>query len=118
MNTVTIEVANRARSDERFLQAMRTGQPVGAFITFESIEALWAALSAKRWHIVQALCGAGPVALREVARRVQRDVKGVHTDVHALLAAGVLEKTAEGLIVFPYDAVHVDFMLDTAFKAA
>ena len=30
---------------------------------------------------------------------------------HALLDAGVLERTEDGRVVFPYDAVHVDFML-------
>lgn len=46
-----------------------------------------------------------------VARRLDRDVKAVHADVHALLDAGVLERTEGGRIIFPYDAVHVDFML-------
>jgi hypothetical protein len=39
-------------------------------------------------------------------------MKAVHGDVQALLAAGVLHKEGRG-IVFPYDAVHVDFMLTT-----
>lgn len=111
MNKVTIEVADRATSDARFMQAMTDGKAVGAFISFPTVEALWSALTPKRWDIVQALCGAGPMPLREVARRVARDVKGVHTDVHALLGAGVLDKTDDGQIVFPYDAVHVDFTL-------
>ena len=114
MNTVTIEVADRRTLDARFVEAMRQGRPVGALITFPTVQALWSALTVKRWEIVQALCGAGPVTLREVARRVSRDVKGVHTDVHALLAAGVLEKTDGGNIAFPYDAVHVDFMMKAA----
>jgi predicted transcriptional regulator len=38
----------------------------------------------------------------------------VHRDVHALLDAGVIERNAEGAIVFPYEAVHVDFMLQAA----
>ena len=54
------------------------------------------------------------MTIREAARRVKRDVKAVHGDVHALLKAGVLQKTADGLIVFPYDAVHVDVMLRAA----
>lgn len=114
MNTVTIEVADRHTSDARFLQAMTTGRPVGAYITFPTVQALWATLTAKRWDIVRAMCSAGPLTLREVARRVDRDVKGVHTDVHALLDAGVLEKAEDGRIVFPYDAVHVDFMMQAA----
>jgi predicted transcriptional regulator len=52
--------------------------------------------------------------LREAARRVGRDVKAVHGDVHALLKVGILQKTEDGRIVFPFDAVHVNFMLSAA----
>ena len=63
---------------------------------------------------LKAMTGVGALSLREVARRVERDVKGVHTDVHALLNAGLLDKTDDGKIVFPFDSVHVDFMLQAA----
>jgi predicted transcriptional regulator len=114
MNTVTIEVTDRRMRDARFLQAFKSGQPQGASISFDSVEMLWQVLTPKRWQIVRILCGAGPVSLREAARRVGRDVKAVHGDVHALLAAGVLEKDEQGRIVFPYDAVHVDFTVRAA----
>jgi predicted transcriptional regulator len=61
---------------------------------------------ASRWGRVARRCG-GP-ARDEVARRVGRDVKAAHGDVHALLDAGVAEKTKGG-VLFPYDGVHVDF---------
>jgi predicted transcriptional regulator len=54
------------------------------------------------------------MAIREIARRVGRDVRAVHSDIHVLLRAGVLEKAAEGGVVFPYDAIHVDFLLKAA----
>ena len=54
---------------------------------------------------------AGAMTIREAARRMKRDVKAVHGDVQALLKAGILQKNEKGLIVFPFDAVHVDFML-------
>jgi predicted transcriptional regulator len=60
------------------------------------------------------MTGAGPISLREAARRVGRDVKAVHGDVHALLNAGILEKTEAGRIVFPFDAVRVRFVLKAA----
>jgi hypothetical protein len=47
-------------------------------------------------------------------QQVGRDVKAVHADVHALLDAGILEKTGDGRIVFPYDAVRVSFVLQAA----
>ena len=50
----------------------------------------------------------------EAARRVERDVKGVHGDVVALLAAGLLARTEEGLIEFPYESVKVEFLLQAA----
>jgi predicted transcriptional regulator len=54
------------------------------------------------------------MTIREAARRVGRDVKAVHGDVRALLDCGVLRRTETGLIVFPYDAVHVDVTLRAA----
>jgi predicted transcriptional regulator len=118
MNTVTIEVASRAHTDARFVQAARNGKPSGAFITFPTVEALWSTLTAKRWELVQSLCGSGPVSVREAARRVGRDVKRVHEDVQVLLETGVLERMEDGSIVFPFDAVHVDFVLKPSALAA
>ena len=45
---------------------------------------------------------------------MERDVKAVHNDVTALLNAGVLDRVEDGRIVFPFDAVKVDFLLDAA----
>jgi predicted transcriptional regulator len=60
------------------------------------------------------LCGAGPVSIREAARRVNRDIKAVHGDVTALLNAGVIDLTEQGKILFPYEAVKVEFLLRAA----
>ena len=84
-----------------------------ARISFASPELLWQVLTARRWELLKVLCGAGPVSIREAARRVDRDVKAVHADVTALLNAGVLERTAEG-VEFPYEAVKVEFVLQPA----
>jgi predicted transcriptional regulator len=85
-----------------------------ARISFASPELLWKVLSAKRLDLLKALCGAGPVSIREAARRAGRDVKAVHGEVTALLNAGVLDRTDDGRIVFPYEAVKVEFMLAVA----
>ena len=50
----------------------------------------------------------------EPALRVARDVKAVHGDVQALLNAGILQKTEDRKIIFPFDAVRVDFTLRAA----
>jgi predicted transcriptional regulator len=41
-------------------------------------------------------------------------VKAVHGDVKALITAGVIDKTDEGKVEFPYDRVHVDFEIKAA----
>jgi len=114
MNTVIIGISNREDANARLMHALETGKPQGAFRSFESMTDLWRTLSPKRWDVLKAMTGAGALSLREVARRVGRDVKGVHTDVHALLNAGLLDKTDDGKIIFPFDSVHVDFLLQAA----
>jgi predicted transcriptional regulator len=84
-----------------------------ARISFATPELLWEVLTRKRWELLKALCGAGPVSIREAARRAGRDVKAVHGDVKALLDAGILDRADSG-IVFPYDAVKVEFLLRAA----
>ena len=113
MRTVTLEVSSRKEANKRFLRAFE-GQSQGEFISFETPALLFKVLTQKRWELLSALTGAEPMTLREAARRVERDVKAVHGDIHALLDAGLLQKTAEGRIVFPYDAVHVNFMIKAA----
>jgi predicted transcriptional regulator len=114
MKTVILEVAALDDSLAAFSRAWKTGKAERqARISFATPELLWRVLTLRRWALLKALCGAGTVSIREAARRVGRDVKAVHGDVTALLNAGVLRRT-EGGIEFPFDAVHVDFMLKAA----
>lgn len=112
MKTVTLGVSSVEATRQRTAAAFR-GEMQGNFISFTSIELLWKVLTAKRWGILYVMTGQGELAIREVARRVGRDVKAVHGDVTALVHAGVLERS-DGGVSFPYDAVHVDFTLRTA----
>lgn len=115
MKTVILDVATRRDAGENFVRAWNTGKAQkSARISFETPELLWKVLTARRWELLKALCGAGPVSIREAARRVGRDVKTVHGDVTALLDAGVLDRTTTGGIEFPYEAVKVEFLLQAA----
>ncbi len=115
MKTVTLDVRAPKESMADFASAWRAGKPErSARISFASPELLWKVLTAKRWELLKVLCVAGPVSIREAARRVDRDVKAVHSDVTALLSAGVLDRAEGGGIVFPYEAVKVEFLLQAA----
>ena len=115
MKTVILDVQppEQAMADMGTALRMAKAQK-NARISFATPELLWKVLTAKRWELLKALCGAVPVTMREAARRVGRDVKAVHTDATALLLAGVLDRTSEGRIEFPYEAVKVEFLLQAA----
>lgn len=112
MKTVTLDVRAPREASADFVRGWKSGKAEStARISFATPELLWKVLTAKRWELIKAMVGQGPMTLRETARRAGRDVKAVHGDVQALLAAGVLRKTADGKIEFPFDAVRVDFLL-------
>src|SRR3954471_18028432 len=85
-----------------------------ARISFATPELLWKVLIAQRWELLKALRTAGPAPIREGAQRVGRDVKAVHSDITALLNAGVLDRVEDGRIIFPFDAIKVEFSLEVA----
>jgi predicted transcriptional regulator len=115
MSTVTLDVKTLENTLADFAATWKSGEADGeARISFASPDLLWRVLTAKRWDLLKAMTGQPPMALREAARRVGRDVKAVHADAHALLDAGVLRKEADGKISFPFDAVRVEFMLKAA----
>ena len=115
MKTVTLDVRTPSESMAAFAGAWKAGKPEkAARISFATPELLWKVLTAKRLDLLKVLCGAGPVSIREAARRVGRDVKAVHSDVTALLAAGVIDRAEGGGIVFPFEAVKVEFLLQAA----
>ena len=115
MKTVVLEVRSLDQTLDDAARAMKTGQAARQTrIGFASPELLWKVLSAKRWELLKALCGAGPLSVRETARRVGRDVKAVHGDVTALAAAGLLDRDDRGRVEFPFEAVKVVFLLQAA----
>jgi len=115
MNTVVLDVRSLQGTLVDASRVMKTGRATpGARISFATPELLWEVLTAKRWELLKALCGAGRVSIREAARRVERDVKAVHGDIKALLEAGILNRTTDGRIEFPFDAVKVEFLLRAA----
>jgi predicted transcriptional regulator len=75
---------------------------------------LWRVLTGKRWELLKALCGAGPISVREAARHVGRDMKAVHGDITALAEAGLVDRDERGRVEFPFDAVKVEFLLQAA----
>jgi predicted transcriptional regulator len=113
MSTVTLSVSSREEINQRFLQGFQ-GEPQGTVISFESPALLFKVLTGKRWELLNMMTGAGPMTIRQAARRLGRDVKAVHGDVDTLLNTGILQKIDNDRVEFPFDAVRVEFTLKAA----
>ena len=70
------------------------------------------------WALVRELQGHGEIAIRELARRVGRDVKRVHADVGVLTELGLVERGSSGGVVCPFAEVHIDMRLQPATASA
>lgn len=113
MKTINIGVARRTDINAR-VKSVVAGTRQGLHYSFPSVDIMHRVLTPNRWRILKTMMGAGPVGIRELARYMQRDVKAVHTDVHALIKAGIIQRTKDGKMEFPFDAVHVDFIVRAA----
>ena len=113
MNSMTIGISSLKDVQNHTAAALR-GRKQGAHIYFASEGLLWKTLTSKRWALLKTMAGQGAMPIREIARRVDRAVRPVHSDVHALLKVGVLKRDNDDHMVFPYDVIHEDFLVSTA----
>ena len=70
-------------------------------------------MTEKRWSLIRTLQGKGPLSIRELARRVDRDAKRVHEDVVDLIELGLFERVEAG-VACPFARIHVDIELAVA----
>lgn len=121
MTTLTVRLSTMDDMKARFAKAGQlamSGKAVDAkpSIEFSSYDDLHRILAPLRLAIVKALVGQGALSIREVARRVGRDVQAVHRDITTLINSGIIDRHENG-VEFPYDQIHFEFDV-TAEKAA
>ena len=83
MTTLTVRLSSVADARARFVEAGKralSGKAgeVAPSINFVSYDEMHRVLAPPRLDIVKALTGQGSLSIREVARRVDRDVRAVH----------------------------------------
>jgi predicted transcriptional regulator len=113
---LTIRIQSLEDSMDAALAAMANDRPEATpGYNFPTYEAMHSTLSPNRLEIIRAMAGQGALSFREVARRVNRDYKGVHNDLTALILVGFIDRHKDG-VIFPYETIHFEF--DIAAKAA
>ena len=66
-------------------------------------------LTPARWDLLDRLRAAGPLSIYELAKRLGRDYKNVHTDVTRLAQIGLIERAPDGAVSVPWDVVRGEF---------
>lgn len=79
-------------------------------LSFSDLSLLLKTLTPARWALLDALSSTPAASVYELAKRLGRDYKNVHTDVAALAALALIEKDADGLRV-PWQAIRAELRL-------
>lgn len=109
MKTLTVRIETLERFRQSVVDVMKSNHPeTSAGLSFASYAEMHRILTPKRLEIIRTMAGQTALSFREVARRVGRDFKAVHTDLTAMIAAGVLDRKDDG-VVFSYEKIHFDF---------
>ena len=66
-------------------------------------------LTPARWELLDRLREAGPLSIYELAKRLGRDYKNVHTDVTRLAEISLIRKEPDGRVAVPWDVVRAEF---------
>jgi predicted transcriptional regulator len=80
-------------------------------LSFPDLPLLVKNLSPARWQLMQRLRAEGPLSIYELAKRLGRDYKNVHTDVTQLAAIGLIERRDDGGIAVAWDLLRAEFRL-------
>ena len=105
-----IEVARRGsifQSASRQVADARKGRPPDFRLSFESARSLFAELTPARLDLLDSLRRVGPCSIYALAKAAERNYSNVHTDVSRLEELGLIERSEEGAISVPYEAVEI-----------
>jgi predicted transcriptional regulator len=111
-----IRVGPAADALDRFEAAWNRrveGRPVRTLyvLTVADLPMLLKSLSPARWTLLEALRGAGPLSIYELARRLGRNYKNVHTDVTQLAALGLIERSSDNRVLVPWNLLRAEWSL-------
>jgi predicted transcriptional regulator len=111
-----IRVGPAADALDRFEAAWNRrleGRPVRTLhvLTVADLPMLLKTLSPARWTLLETLRAAGPLSIYELAKRLSRDYKNVHTDVTQLAALGVIERTSDNRVLVPWNLLRAEWSL-------
>jgi len=77
-------------------------------LSFEDLPLLLRTLTPARWVLLESLRKASAASIYELAKRLGRDYKNVHTDVARLEELGLIERRADGSVAVAWDGIRAE----------
>jgi len=113
---IQVSVGSVAQALDRFEHAWRQAEIGGARaaqvrLSFESLPTLLKNLTPARWTLLEQLKRDGPLSINELARRLERHYKNVHTDVTRLIELGLVERGSDQRVAVEWDIVAAEMRL-------
>ena len=114
--TIRIGIGSTKESLDRFEAAWEkavAGKRVtpSERLTFASLPLLISTLTTARWALLERLSQEGELTIYELAKKLKRHYKNVHSDVTRLSALGLIEKSAEEKVFVPWDSISAELRL-------
>ena len=91
--------------------ASRRGRAPDYRLSFESARALFSDLTPARLDLLDTLRRVGECSVYALAKAAERNYSNVHADVSRLEELGLIERSQEGTVSVPFDAVEIRFPL-------
>ena len=80
-------------------------------LTFSNLPLLTSTLTPARWVLLETLRRDGGLTIYELAKKLKRHYKNVHSDVSRLSALGLIEKDADEKVFVPWDLISAELRL-------
>ena len=113
---IHIGVEDAERGFDRFIEAWHKAEAgdteqAEIHLNFEDFAMLASVLTPKRLDLMKTLRQQGPLSVRALAKKLERDYKNVQADSAALEAVDLIQRTEKGLLVTPWDVIDAHVRL-------
>jgi predicted transcriptional regulator len=105
-----VEVAKRGsavRTARQQIAQARAGRASDFRLSFDSAKSLFADLTPARLELLDTLRQVGACSVYALAKAAGRNYSNVHADVTRLETLGLIERTDDGAVTVPFDAIEI-----------
>jgi len=102
------------------LDRWEAGEEVPHVVNFQNPSDLRALLTDRRVELIQSIMSERPESIRQLAKRLDRDVKSVHDDLQVLAGYDIVyfEQAGRAKRAFvPYDSIEISLKISTPHPA-